>query len=220
MALQTKVKIAGINNLTDARYCAGMGVEWLGFCIDEDQTDFIGYQKIENIIEWISGVQMVGEIYSNQQTLPEQVLDFGFDALEINELQFHYLQNALQANHKLATLPLFLHWAVRPDTNFEELATIWRKKYTAVNHFILNLPLSTAILAPEQANFRQAFTQLCKEFPVLLGANFGIKADNILELLAIFQPKGIVLAGGNEIRAGLKDMDELATILEKLEIED
>ena len=33
--LKTLIKVSNINNLSDARYCAGMGVEMLGFSMDE-----------------------------------------------------------------------------------------------------------------------------------------------------------------------------------------
>ncbi|MFT7424854.1 MAG: phosphoribosylanthranilate isomerase, partial [Algoriphagus sp.] len=35
MALRTFVKINGITNLTDARYCSGMYVDLLGFTFEE-----------------------------------------------------------------------------------------------------------------------------------------------------------------------------------------
>ena len=56
------------------------------------------------------------------------------------------------------------------------------------------------------------------ELPALI--NDGFNAGDLLSLLDQFQPKGIVLEGGNEIRPGYKDFNELADILELLEIDD
>jgi phosphoribosylanthranilate isomerase len=39
--LTKTVKISNVTNLSDARYCAGMGVEMLGFSIDEDSPNYI-----------------------------------------------------------------------------------------------------------------------------------------------------------------------------------
>ena len=53
--LKTKVKVSSIENLSDARYCAGMGVEWLGFPLA------MPVEKLEEIRNWLAGVQIVGE---------------------------------------------------------------------------------------------------------------------------------------------------------------
>lgn len=62
MNLRTFVIANNIKNLTDARYCAGMGVPYIGFNLDKnglDETTFIA------ITEWISGCTIVGEFHSS-----------------------------------------------------------------------------------------------------------------------------------------------------------
>lgn len=56
MALKTLVKVSGVNNLSNARYCAGMGVEMLGFDIDA-----MPIEKFSEIRNWVAGVKIVGE---------------------------------------------------------------------------------------------------------------------------------------------------------------
>ena len=48
----------------------------------------------------------------------------------------------------------------------------------------------------------------------------GIAADSVHKTLEELQLNGIALAGGEEIKPGLKDFDELADILEALETEE
>ena len=43
--LSTIVKISQVTNLSDAGYCAGMGVEMIGFMIDEDSESYVSAQK-------------------------------------------------------------------------------------------------------------------------------------------------------------------------------
>ena len=57
--LRSKVKVSAIENLSDARYCAGMGVEWLGFSMTDVPLD-----KFNEIRNWLSGVQIVGEAFN------------------------------------------------------------------------------------------------------------------------------------------------------------
>jgi phosphoribosylanthranilate isomerase len=52
MALKTLVKASEVNNLSDARYCAGMGVEMLGFCLDENHPKFIELARLREISVW------------------------------------------------------------------------------------------------------------------------------------------------------------------------
>lgn len=66
MALKTLVKVSGVNNLSNARYCAGMGVDMLGF--DMDNMPIEQYTEIRN---WVAGVKIVGE---TNETDVEKVL--------------------------------------------------------------------------------------------------------------------------------------------------
>ena len=47
MALKTFVKISGVNNLSDARYCAGMGVNQLGFNIEDKHPNYTDPQSFK-----------------------------------------------------------------------------------------------------------------------------------------------------------------------------
>jgi phosphoribosylanthranilate isomerase len=53
---------------------------------------------------------------------------------------------------------------------------------------------------------------------VLLG--FGFTAESVEKVLEYTKVKGITMKGGNEIKPGIKDYDELADILERLELDD
>lgn len=63
MALKTFVKAAGITNLTDARYCAGMGVDLLGFQTIEGRPNHIPASAFQEIRGWVTGPGIVAEAY-------------------------------------------------------------------------------------------------------------------------------------------------------------
>lgn len=67
MALKTLVKIGGITNLSDARYCAGMGVDMLGFCVIQGHPNYISPDSFQQIRGWISGPLIVAEIAGLQK---------------------------------------------------------------------------------------------------------------------------------------------------------
>lgn len=223
MALQTKVKVSGINNLTDARYCAGMGVDMLGFCIDETAKEFIGFKKIEEIIQWISGVQFVGEIFGGQSKFSEQILSYNFDFLEVNELQLPQITEKITENIAASKQPTLLHLPLPDVANVADLRakiTNLQLSQTKISCFLLHSTQHIDLLNSQNKNLQTELAFLCKQFPIFLGEGFDISADNVLDLLQVIRPAGIVLQGGHEIKAGLKDLDNLADVLEKLEVND
>ena len=62
MALKTLVKIGGITNLSDARYCAGMGVDMLGFHVIQGHPNYISPELFQQIRGWVTGPLIVAEI--------------------------------------------------------------------------------------------------------------------------------------------------------------
>lgn len=59
--VKTKIKISSVNNLTDARYFAAWGVEFLGFDINPESPAFISPPLFKDISEWVEGPQIVLE---------------------------------------------------------------------------------------------------------------------------------------------------------------
>ncbi len=53
--------IRGINNLSDARYCAGMGADKLTFVLDPSLPDNLDTRTVKELAGWIAGVELLGE---------------------------------------------------------------------------------------------------------------------------------------------------------------
>ena len=69
----------------------------------------------------------------------------------------------------------------------------------------------------DQALINEALN-LANQYSLLLG--FGLEKNNVVALLEKSQLKGIALRGGDEIKPGYKDFDDLADILEAIEVDD
>ena len=84
MALKTLVKISEVNNLSDARYCAGMRVAFLGFSLDKTNSRFISPSKFKEITKWVSGVAFVGEVAPPDLPKVDQLLaSYTLDYLQL-----------------------------------------------------------------------------------------------------------------------------------------
>jgi len=112
MALKTTVKVGGITNLSDARYCAGMGVDMLGFSAIEGAENYINPKQYQEIRGWVTGPQIVAEIYGieNPETLTKVLEQYRPDYLEMGVSEFELLNS-------LINLPVILRIQQVPPQN-------------------------------------------------------------------------------------------------------
>lgn len=206
MALRTFVKISGITNLSDARYCAGMYVNLIGFSLEEGTEKFVNPAQYKEITGWVSGLEFVGE----------------FDTLSAKDV--------------LETLKNYPSISWVEHTRIDDLVTlkkagyqvIYKKDLAEVKHMEKDVATKlreegiifhiTSNDDPLTVSDKEVISLLTKDCEVILGA--GLSAENVIGLVDELNLKGIVLEGGEEIKPGLKDFDELADILEVLEIEE
>lgn len=84
--LKKEVLVNGISNLSDARYCAGMFVDYLCFELNDDHPDFIPVDKMVEIKNWVSGPKIGGRLSKWPDSLsPEQWQDLALDYLIISD---------------------------------------------------------------------------------------------------------------------------------------
>jgi phosphoribosylanthranilate isomerase len=201
MALKTTVKVNQITNLHDARYCAGMGVDFIGFSIDAASVSFVSAKKYNEIISWLTGVKFVVELPTLEKVNMAEILnDYPADALQTSHLQD---LPALQQTG----LPIIVELPIA-QINGEILAQI--KPYTT---FLL-LTSSEKIISPEQ---KKLIANLAPAYKILLG--FGIDSENINELIDELALAGVALNPSIEIQTGINDFDEIAAVLEQIEVD-
>lgn len=198
MALKTFVKVSGINNLSDARYCSGMEVDQLGFSIQEDGPNYTDPEKFKEIKGWLSGVAYVGEIEADStKSITDVVKDYELDALQV--------ANKRQVLDAQATgLPVIL----KTDVSMITVDTLSDLK-DKVSYFLIESVYAGEV-SPD-------ILELTSQFPIVLG--YGFDADTVVSLTS-YGIKGVALKGGEEISPGLRDFDEMMDILEALEIDD
>ncbi|WP_143961006.1 beta/alpha barrel domain-containing protein [Litoribacter populi] len=207
MALKTFVKISSVNNLSDARYCAGMYVNVMGFALEENDSNYISPQKFKELSDWVSGVEFVAEF---KHSHPENILSTlqnyeGFSFIQIEEEA--HLQMLLNTNYGLI-------WKVELESvdRLDEILILAESLKDGGIVVLLEGDIEMDEVAKEKIN------ELSAKCDVLVG--FDINAENVKGIVENTQIKGIALKGGHEIKPGIKDFDELADILEALEIEE
>ena len=204
MALKTFVKISHVNNLSDARYCAGMEVNILGFELEPDGEHYVDPTTFDEITSWLSGVAYAGEFSQ---------ADAAFITTQLNHYKLDYIQiENPDLIHEISGLAPSLIFKMPLSGAQETVKAL--EKYREEITFLL-LDGEEDHLAP---SFFPVIKEIATSWPVLLGT--GIQPDAIEALLSNLAIKGIALQGGNEIKPGYKDFDALADILEVLEVDD
>ncbi len=190
--------IRGINNLSDARYCAGMGADKLTFVLDPSLPDNLDTRTVKELAGWIAGVELLGE----------------FDRLSAHEI------NAIAAECALDAVLL------RSYRTEAELAEIAPPVYLELTAEAANsdqaLPDSLAgvvveLPATATAEMLQSLTQLSTQKPLWLGP--GLHPERALALTTEVRPAGLSLPSGDEVKPGLRDFDQLEAVFEALETE-
>lgn len=205
MQLKTFVKVGNITNLSDARYCAGMGVDVLGFKLEEDATS-VSSQLFEEISGWLSGTAFAGEfINSDAQTIRKKATDLKLEYVQVNDIQ---LANELSNDFKV-----IYQLDIETEKEVQELSEKLSKLEESVQY---------ALIDTSEKNLEdllaESLQKTSSSVPILKA--FDVDESNVLKSLETTAIAGIALYGSNEIRPGFKDYDELADILETLEVED
>ncbi len=195
--LKTLVKVSGIENLSDARYCAGMGVELLGFPLAN-----MSLEKFQEIRNWITGIEIVGELNgpTTAETI-ELIKQFQPDRIEVDS-------KANLMELKQLNLPMIL----RVNIDTDNLPALFASASPFVSHFLL--------VGNEKDSLVGAESQVeiwAAQYSMILGLDF--PEEDLEEWVNQTSIKGIGLTAGQEERPGFRDFSDLMSILEQLEID-
>ncbi|MBK0402885.1 hypothetical protein I5M27_07795 [Adhaeribacter sp. BT258] len=205
MALKTTVLVNGINNLSDARYCAGMGADLMGFNLDASHADHITEAAFKEITGWVSGIQLVGEFDEASVTeINEKAFNLNLDFIQLNKT---YLIDEIRKIEKPVIQKVFIN----KDTIETELVEMLELYHSDVNGFLI---YSTDFTTIDDTNCR-LLRDIANRYKVIIG--FGVEKSNLDYILEEINPFGIGMQGSDEIRPGLKTFDELEEIFEALE---
>lgn len=211
--LSIKVKAAQISNLTDARYFAAWYCEWLGFCCDTSNPDYVTPELLHAIRDWVEGPQIIGEFGAQDPEYIRKTVDtLKLDAVQVG---FFYDQSKLE---DLEGLRVIREVVIDP-TEKMDLATSLEAMSPYVQYFLLEFSKNNisweALKSAELGIDVNTLKDLCSKYPILLSIN--VKGKEVNEVLEMIQPQGLNVFGGAEEKVGFKSFDELDEIFEALE---
>lgn len=194
MQLRTKVKVGNITNLSDARYCAGMGVDLLGFRIGAHDKQ-VPLEVFHEIANWVAGPKFVFELADSiDEELFEKVTQLSsIHYVQLNYSQFEKYEKRI--NKKAVIL--------------EMKTTDW----ASIQKEVAAYSISYLLITDDTISDWNAIKDINNNIPVFIHHE-SILNDDIDQLPIT----GIVLEGSEEDKPGQKDYDHLSNVLESLEV--
>lgn len=191
LAMQSRptVYVSRITNLSDARYCAGMGADMLGFVVDPAHRDYVSPESYQQMIGWIAGpgrVMETGALPSAEVTTAAS--QYAADYLHITADRLEEFKDG--------ALPLIV------EVGFNDADRARKENHPSIAYWMVTDVPDTV----EASDFA--------ERSVLI-ARTGLEGS-AAAFLAHCGAAGIVLKGSHEAAPGLKDYDHLSQILEEL----
>ncbi|MEM9417334.1 MAG: N-(5'-phosphoribosyl)anthranilate isomerase [Bacteroidota bacterium] len=205
MSLRTLVKMSAINNLSDARYGAGMGVAMMGFPLDPTHPHYLSPEQFEAITQWIQGVALVGELSTTDPAVIHKTLtQYPLDYLQLDDW-------VKPPSGEDWGVPMLIRLRLQGHETLASLQTQMEAYAPYVQYFLIEATQEVALGALQPTIYR-----LAHDFPILQG--YHITPATLPQLLAT-PLKGIALQGGMETKPGYKEFDELAAVLEELVVD-
>ncbi|MEJ0054389.1 MAG: hypothetical protein WDN75_01285 [Bacteroidota bacterium] len=186
-----------ITNLSDARYCAGMGVDMLGFSVDPGNPDYVSPASYQEMIGWVAGPKRVIEI---SLTTP----------VDLDKIIGQYKPELLHVTYPdtknyTPDLPAIIEITFRDwEAHGDKLHLLGINiEYIMLTEFPDGITQEDVVKGP---------------YPVLLLLDKD--ASDVVHLLDKTSAGGLALQGTREDAPGLKDYDHLSRILEELDEEE
>ncbi len=199
MALKTFVKVSNVSNLSDARYCAGMMVDLLGFNIDPLSENKVTPDDYSEIIEWVSGVSFVGEFEnSSKDNICQALNEYSIDYIQISDY-------AAVEEIGLLGKPMIFQIAIDSQADLSRLKSKLSYLDELVKMIVIRSTKSELYEEIDsQIGYYNANLKLLK--------GYGVSSDKELSKFP-----GLELEATKEEKPGFKDYGEIMDVLESIE---
>lgn len=195
--LKTRIKVSKVENLTDARYFAAMGADYLGFCCNTGTEYFCSPARIKEIASWVEGPVIVPEFEGWQEES------------EVRELLESGIGGAVHFGI-LADYTGRFGVPVFRDFIFEN--TIAGEAVAGTEFPVIRTDTPYSSLNDDSIKRIQS---LALQHKVFLDLPF--QADELPEILEKLPVYGLILRGGKEEKTGFKSFAEMDRIFMLLE---
>ncbi|MFT6204774.1 MAG: phosphoribosylanthranilate isomerase [Spirosomataceae bacterium] len=190
--LTKSIYVSGVNNLSDARYCSGMGVDYIGVNVDEESSSYLPIEKFNEINGWVVGVNWIVESGATDfNKLLDKCIKYDIKRICVSDAKVArgFIENGYEVIIKTDELPA--ESANSPETLGYEIA------------------FSEELLDAFEGG------SMSVNSPIYLSGV--ISPENLERINSVESIYGVILIGGDELRPGFKNMDALIDAIEVFE---
>lgn len=212
--LKISIKANSVTNLTDARYFAARGADWMGFRLEPGHEDSVSTETFEEIRGWIDGVKIVGEFDLMPVPQIRQIAkERSLDAVQVGMFAE---RDALMG---MKNLILIKEVVLLENMEEIELLEHFLDYSPFCQYFLLDFIKSGITWADLQKNRPlplKVFQSLCKHNRVFI--HIDMTPATLPSIVSTLKPFGICVRGGSEEKPGYKSYDELDAIFDLFEL--
>jgi len=200
------VKICGLTNLEDARFCAGAGADFLGFIQYPKSPRYVAPEVAATIIAWVSGPESVGVFVNEEAATVNRVAELANFAL----VQLH----GDEPPELCAQIerPVIKAFRLRPETTVDQMRRKMESYREHAAYFLLDTHHPTLWGGTGKTFDWQQARTLAADFPILLAG--GLNAENVEEAVRAARPLGVDLSSSLEAYPGKKDLDTMVAFFD------
>lgn len=207
------VKICGLTTLEDARFCAGLGADYLGFIQHPESPRYVAPEAAREMLSWIYGAKGVG-VFVNR-TAAEVNAACETAGFAVAQLHGDEPPEVVEA----VTVPVIKALRVMHDASVEQLRGALEPYRGKVFGFLLDTH-STSLWGGTGESFnwrlaRELSAELAGEdVPLFLAG--GLTPANVAEAVVTMRPSGVDVSSGLESAPGVKDFETVAAFFDAL----
>ncbi|MFZ1703919.1 MAG: hypothetical protein WAT79_06205 [Saprospiraceae bacterium] len=198
MEVDIQIKVNGIYHLTDARYFAAHEVNYLGFCIDEDQPNHCSVQKIKEIVSWLEGPTYVLE--TNQPLSMDKIVFY----MEETGISFFHL------GKEVVDFPILPQITYFKDVLISQLSN---KTLNDIHFPVILIEDLENSLNKNTIDMLQSFCRTKTCFLDIPNHN----PDDLIMVAQQIKASGLIFHGGDEEKTGIKNYDVMDEFFERLD---
>ena len=196
-----KIKINNVNNLSDARYCAGMQADYLGFTVVAASDGYTDASAYKDITQWIEGPQCVLECEDLSAEALGRLLPH-YEAGCVETTQISLVADLVARRHQVG---LKRHITQDQDMAAVEALpiSVWRR-------------MAYCLLVGERGWWerrQRPLRRLSQKGLVIVGGGVEVNDLSVLQALGV---GGVALSAQREVKTGWKDYKETRSVLEHL----
>ena len=201
-----RVKICGITNLADARFCAAAGADFLGFVQYRRSPRYVRPELAGEIRDWIHGTKTVGVFVDEEaESVNRAAAAASFDFVQLHGAESPAYCAAM-------SVPVIKAFRIADGSTEAQLRAQISAFSGVADYFLLDT-YHPVLRGGTGKTFDWAIASaICRDYPVFLSG--GIGPDNAATALRQVRPWALDMSSGVESAPGKKDYALVETVFQ------